>query len=402
MLVTRHFSLTGETETSSGAPHPASESATVTDIRSSAKWYPRPITKVQMVGFCDWLSIYQRHYGGNLPKVADGAVMRIDSSGEVESVTLKKLSIEGSHETSVFVRCDGETVWFDGNVSKWGRTDNLFGYTFAQCLQIVNGLLASLGLPPFTEGERYVTNFKGEPRTCWTGAMVTRVDITRNFSVGGKENAYHFMRYLQGQQASRLKTGTYGDGETVDWGRGSRRLYFKAYLKGPELLRHAARATPGDSFIKPAPDPYVLQLADWCDSVGLVRVEMTFKATKLHDMGCHYLGGFDMKQLELEFEQRCEVLTRASADVDELTELPKALLSTYRMWQAGDDLTVKLSRATFYRHRRELLPYGVDIAIKSNVVPLKTRTRVIQLGPVSMPEFYELPPIERKRYGTHH
>ena len=402
MLVTRHFSLTSETEPCFSGPHPAPETAPVVDIRTRATWHVRPVTKVQLIGFCDWLSIYQRH-GGGLPKIANGAVMRIDADGEVESLTLKKLSIEGSHETSVFVRCDGETVWFDGNVSRWGRPDNVFGYSFAKCLLIINNLLASLGLPPFTEGERYVSNFKGEPRTCWTGAIVTRVDVTRNFSTGSKEDAYHFMRYLQGQQASRLKTGTYGEGETVDWGRGSRRLYFKAYLKGPELRRHATRAAnAADSFVKPPVDPYVMQLADWCDSVGLVRVEMTFKATKLHDMGCHYLGGFDMKQLEIEFEERCEVLTRATAQVEELTQLPKALLSTYRMWQAGDDLTVKLSRATFYRHRRELLAYGVDIAIKSNVVPLKTRTRVIQLGPVSMPDFYELLPIERKRNGTHH
>lgn len=415
MPVTPHFSLTHETGTSFGAPvAPAFPPLADWEVDtpevhhlfpksgSRPEWYPRPVTKVQLVGFCDWLSIYQRHAGGGLPKLADGAVMRIDREGEVDSVTLRKARIEGSHETAVFVRCDGETVWFEGNVSKWGRPDNVFGYPFRQCLQIINNLLASLGLPPFTEGEKFVTNFKGEPRTCWTGAMVTRVDITRNFSVGSKENAYHFMRYLQGQQASRLKTGTYGDGETVDWGRGSRRLYFKAYLKGPELRRHVTRAAPGDSFIKPAPDPYVLQLADWCDSVGLVRVEMTFKATKLHDMGCHYLGGFDMKQLELEFEERCEVLTRASADVDQLSDLPKALLSTYRMWQAGDDLTTKLSRATFYRHRRDLLAFGCDIAIKSNVVPFKAKTRVIQLGPVSMPDFYELPPIERKRYGSHH
>jgi hypothetical protein len=404
--VTRHFSLTHETNHVFGA---VDSFVDVPELPllfpkpgSHPEWYPRPVTKVQLIGFCDWLSIYQRHPGGGLPKVADGAVMRIDSDGQVESVTLKKQCIEGSHETSVFVRCDGETVWFDGNVSKWGRPDNVFGYPFRQCLLIINNLLQNLGLPPFTDGERYISNFKGDPRTCWTGAMVTRVDVTRNFSVGSKENAYHFMRYLQGQQASRLKTGTYGDGETVDWGRGSRRLYFKAYLKGPELRRHISRAAAGDSFVKPAPNPYVLQLADWCDSVGLVRVEMTFKATKLHDMGCHYLGGFDMKQLEIEFEERCEVLTRASADVDELTELPKALLSTYRMWQAGDDLTAKLSRASFYRHRTALLPYGVDIAIKSNVVPLKTKTRVIQLGPVSMPDFYELPTIERKRNGTHH
>lgn len=401
MLVTRHFSLTDETFPVLDAAVPGNVVDLAERRAGRAEWYPAPITKAQLVGFCDWLSIYQRHACGGLPQISDGAFMRIDSDGQVESITLKKSRIEGSFETAVFVRCDGETVWFEGNVSKWGRTDNVFGYSFTQCLQIINRLLLSLGLPPFTEGEKFISNFKGEPRTCWTGAIVTRVDVTQNWSVGGKENAYHFMRYLQSQQASRLKTGTYGDGETVDFGRGSRRVYFKAYLKGPELRRHAGRVADSSTFEKGAVDPYVLQLADWCDAVGLVRVEMTFKATKLHDMGCHFLGGFDMKQIEMEFEQRCEVLTRACADVDELSELPKALLSTYRMWQAGDDLTTKLSRATFYRHRRELLPYGVDIAIKSNVVPLKTRTRVIKLGPVSMPDWYELPPPERNRNGTH-
>ncbi|TYK76308.1 DNA replication protein [Comamonas sp. Z1] len=363
-----------------------------------------------MVGFCDWLSMYQRHFRTDLPKIADGAVMRIDKEGEVETVTLKKSRIEGSFETAVFVRCDGETVWFEGNVSKWGRPDNVFGYTFLECLAIINKLLVKLGLPPFTEGDKYLTNFKGEPRSCWTGAIVTRIDMTCNYAVGSKEDAYAYMRHLQGQQASRLKTGTYGDGETVDFGRGSRRIYVKAYLKGPELRRHAGRVQDAKGvndgtvkdYEKGITNPYVLQLADWCDAVGLVRVEMTFKATKLHDMGCHYLGGFDMKQLEIEFDSRSDVLTRGSAEADDFTLLPKAVLSTYRMWQAGDDLTSKLSRATFYRHRRELLVMGVDIAIKSNVLQMKPRTRVIKLGPVSMPDWYELPVIERSRNGTHH
>lgn len=400
MPVTRHFSLTGETFPGLGEALPGVDSGTVIDISDRATWYPVKPTKVQMVGFCDWLSIYQRHMGAKLPVIADGAVMRIDKEGEVETVTLKKSRIEGSFETAVFVRCTGDTVYFDGNVSKFGRADNVFGYTFAQCLQIINRLLVSLGLPPFTEGDKYITNVKGEPRACWTGAIVTRVDMTCNYSTGSKEDASAYMRHLQGQQASRLKTGTYGDGETVDFGRGSRRLYLKAYTKGPELRRHAVKASQGDKFTKRPPDPYVLQLADWCDAVGLVRVELTFKATKLHDMGCHFLGGFDMKQLEIEFAERSEIFTRGSADVEDLGDLPKHLLASYRMWQAGDDLTEKISRAAFYRHRRALLPYGIDIAIKSNVVPLKPRIRVVKLGPVSMPDWYELPDIERNRNGT--
>lgn len=409
--VTRHFSLTGET--------PASKLTLVQPSESSPSWRFQPVTKLQTIGFCDWVSIYQRHFGGGLPVISNGALMKIDRHGETICMTLGKEKIIGSHETSVFVRCDGETVWFDGNVSKFGRTDNLFGYSFQECIHVINSILVNLQLPPFTEGEKYISNNKGNPKTIWTGAIVTRMDLTENHMTGSAANAYHFMQHLQGQQASRLKTGTYGDGETVDFGRGSRRLYFKAYLKGPELRRHITKenksfllASSVDNIDKASSsdlrkhfsgnpiNQYVLDVADWCDSVGLVRVEMTFKSTMLHSMGCNYLGALDMKQLEDVFTERCSIFTRASADVNEITDLPRQVLSTYRMWAAGDDVINKISRATFYRHRKELIPYGVDIAIKSNVVSLKTKTRVIKLGPASMPEWYELPSIERKYYAN--
>ena len=395
MLVTPHFS----TEIGTGPAAEAIDRAELDDLfpvhdfvpvdpKNVLTWYPSTITKFQAVGFCDWISIYQRHGAAQLPKLCDGAFLRIDVHGECVNTTLKKVRIEGSHDTSVYLRCDGETVWFEGNASRFRRPDNVFGYTFMQCIQRINALLEEHQLPAFTEGDKFITNFKGEPRSVWTGAMVTRVDMTENFETGSREDAYHFMRWLSGQQASRLKTGTHGDGETVDFGRGSRRVYSKAYLKGAELRRHAK----GDAYLE--------QLADWCDERGIVRFETTYKATKLHQMGCHYLGGFDMKQLEFDFEQRKEVLSRGSAEADELSSLSKTLLGTYRMWVAGDDLTSKLSRNTFYKHRRELLPHGVDIAIKSNVTQLKTKTRVIRLGPVSPPDWYELPEIERKRNGT--
>lgn len=394
MLVTRHFSTkigTNSQNISHGERFLSAKNGQFAPLPANDRpWKPTPPTKVQLVGFCDWLSIYQQH-GGGLPVIADGAFVRVDKHGETDSVTLKKERIEGSFESAVFVRCDGSTVWFEGNVSKFGRPDNVFGYSFRDCIERINQIVESLGLPRFTDGERFISNFKGQPRSVWTGARVTRIDITQNLACGSKEDAYHFMRFLSGQQSSRLKTGTHGEGETVDYGRHSRRLYFKVYNKGAELRKHADKHVDG---------AYINQLADWCDSIGLVRAELTVKATKLHDMGCNYLGGFDMKQIELEFAEKCEVFTRASAEVDQLASLSKPLLSTYRMWQAGDDIVSKLSRNTFYRHRRELLPHGVDIAIKSNVVPLKTKTRVIKLGPVSAPEWYELPQVERKRYGN--
>lgn len=343
--------------------------------------------------FCDWVSMYQTH-GHGLPKINDGAFVRYDGQGVHQSTTLKKLRIAGSHESAVFVRCDGETVSFEGNVSKFGRQDNVFGFSFPECIQRINALLSTLGLPPFTPGQRMEAvrkNCDDNAQWIWTGARLTRLDLTENFQAGSKENAYAFMRFLASQQASLLKTGTYGEGETVDFGRGSKFVYSKAYLKGPELLRHARKLKDPENASQRSYDPYLEPLAAWCSSVGLVRFETTYKSRFLTQHGLNFLGGFDMPTLLKDFENRKSVFTRANCDVDELTDLDAKTLAVYRMWQAGDDLTSKFKKTAFYKHRSRLLPYGVDIARKSNVVAFQPRTRVITLGPVSPPSFYERP-----------
>ena len=98
-----------------------------------------------------------------------------------------------------------------------------------------------------------------------------------------------------------------------------------------------------------------------------------------------------MNVIHLDFESRKSVFTRQTLDVDLLTELEPKLLAIYRMWQAGDDLTKKYTRATFYRHRAKLLPYGIDISVRSNVVNFEPKTRVITLGQCVPPPFYDRP-----------
>lgn len=361
----------------------------------------------QKVSFCDWVSIYQSHDGLSeaLPKVNDGAFVRYNSDGSHECTTLRKLKIEGSHETGVFLRCDGETVWFEGNVSKFGRQDNVFGFSFLQCIARINALCALVGLPPFTSGHFFRSQHND--KLVFNGARVTRLDLTNNFSAGSKENAYAFMRHLAMQQASRLKTGTYGEGETVDFGRGSRRVYSKAYLKGPELLRHLRKKSkmkPGEEMYVCAAtrpfNPYVEQLAAWCEETGLVRFETTYKSTYLIDNCQNFLGGIDMRHLEKDFLSRQEVFTRANCEIEDLSSLSKTTLSVLRMWQAGDDLTSKVKRSQFFVHRRNLLPFGVDISIKSNVLNFQPRVRVIKLSPCVVPDFYQLPQPQNLRLAA--
>lgn len=380
--VTRHFSLTDETN--------SLKNEQISLEKSERQTRPENLTVETGGIFCDWLSVHQTHEA-TLPVISDGCYVRFDADGTHEHTTLKKVRIEGSHETSIFVKCDGHSVHFEGNVSKWGRPDNVFGFSFHDCIARINDLLAKQGLPPFTPGKKMEVSTPQGWRTHWTGARISRIDVTQNFAAGSAENAYHFMRFLAGQQASRLKTGTYGEGETVDFGKHSRRVYSKAYLKGPELLRHAKKPKKNQSeFSKPF-DPYLFELAEWCNSIGLVRFETTYKSTFLIDNGFQFLGGINMANLEIDFKERQSVFTRANCEIEELSSLDTKTLAIYRMWQAGDDITKKCSRATFYRHRSKLLPFGIDIAVKSNVIPFQPKTRIIKLEPVKIPDFYQIP-----------
>lgn len=339
----------------------------------------RPHDAPPLPFFVDWLSLHQTHVE-ELPIINAGVIQKTDVGGEIVWRTTAASKVEGSHETSVQVRCDGHTVTFSGNVSRFGRPDNLFGFDLAACLRRVNQILGRLGLPPFTMGlkfERLVKTQSGlVSKTCWTGCQITRIDLTANFETGSLANARAYMEWLATQQnGSRMKVGTHADGETVDWGRGSRRLYAKCYLKSAEIKKHGGPA----------------EVAAYCEEVGLIRFELTIKATQLHSMNCAYLGGFDMNVIEGLFDQKRAVMTQAAHTVDDLENLPRPLRCTARDWLSGDNVAARLSERTYQRHRAGLLPYGIDIAVKRNVVEFKPRVRVIEVRAASVPCWYDLP-----------
>lgn len=328
--------------------------------------------------FVDWLSVSQVHTEGGLPLVDSGCVMGVDDSGELEWKTSKAVKHEGSFETSLNVRCDGHRVTFSGNVSRFGRADNLFGFDFWECMRRVNEVLQHYNLPPFSAGKKIERVSRGEVRYEWTGARVSRIDLTANYETGSVDNAHALMQYLGSQHAGRHEGRVLGQGETVAFGAGSRRQYWKAYIKHLELTRHGG----GDQ-----------RVIEHCASRGVVRFEGTVRSNALTDLGCAFLGdyesGWAMAQLIQLFEQQTQVLHRAERSTDDLDELPRHLRATARDYMAGMDCAARMSRASFYRHRAELLPYGIDIAVR-NVRPFQPRVRVIELRPAEIPSWYQL------------
>lgn len=358
-----------------------------------------PGSHEQFVGHVDWLSMSQTHEGCHLPRINDGAVIRVNADGECEHTTLKAFQVEGSFDSSCYLRCDGSKVDFIGNPSRWGRPDNVFGYTFSECVLIINGILADKGLPPFTPGNKSYRlskgGGKGEIKHHWSGATISRLDITQNYITGSPEQAHSFLRWLSTQKLGRKQTKVYGDCTTVDFGAGSKRYYFKVYNKGVELLKHS-KAKDADGFKKERLEE-IDRIANWVTEQGLVRAELTIKSKALHDLNCYYLGDIDMSVIEAEFKRHTQVFERADAEHDFLSELPRATLATYRMWQAGDDLRAKMGKSQYYAHRKALLPFGVDIAIPSSVVRFEPKTRVITLASATPPDWYQFLPVRNLR-----
>ena len=348
-------------------------------------------------GHIDWLTIRQSHFmpgGAPLPVLADGCVMTFDADGSVEYTTLKRFEVEGSYDSKCYVRCDGETVEFTGNPARWGRMDNVFGYSFGQSLQIVNQIMATLGLPAFSSGDRMETKNKaGEIITIWTGATISRIDFTENYCTGSADDATHFLRWLAGQKLKSKKTNFYGDHSTVDFGRGSKRSYFKVYNKGFELLKHSKACTDVSTIQKSERADSIEKLAEWCQNTGLVRAELELKSKALHDLHCYYLGELNMSVIEVEFKKHASVFERSTAELDSMSELGGKVLAIYRMWQAGDDLKNKFGKSQLYAHRKALLPHGIDIFIPSNVIRFEPKTRVIALSAAVPPDWYQLPAI---------
>lgn len=81
--------------------------------------------------------------------------------------------------------------------------------------------------------------------------------------------------------------------------------------------------------------------------------------------------------------------TTASLAPDVMQNLRPTLRMAAQAWESGADLRQTLPHRTFYRYRKELLPFGIDIATLlpkdvSNVVPLH---RVLEAKPVGVPDW---------------
>ncbi|MCX8489523.1 MAG: phage/plasmid replication protein [Cyclobacteriaceae bacterium] len=292
--------------------------------------------------FCDWISMYQ-DFPHPIPIFHSGQFLSIDSSGNIEFITDKSIIIEGSSSSKVSIGSDGYRLKFSGNISRFCRSDNVFGFQFSTCIELINTLLDCLGLPPFTNG-KFFLNSSGKFQS--TGAKITRIDITCNYETGSQSNANSVLSALSRYQLARVKTGVFST-TTVDYGRGSKWFYHKVYNKFEQSKKHKEISK---------------QVLDYLQENGIIRHECTLKSRYLARASINYLSLLtDEIIMKIYTNKANEVFERNS--FTDFSTCPPSSLKIYSLWVSGMLSVATLSRASFYRHRKILLEYGFDISV---------------------------------------
>jgi hypothetical protein len=354
----------------------------------------------------DWITIRQVH--SDSATVGKNLCVWLDpATGERLTETVGRLSHEGSFSTSVSIRAYKGVVEWSGNPSRWGRPDNVWGYsTLDQAMTVVNGHMRALGLPEFSASAVALRDRRSQLDNGWltTGASLTRVDLAWNFFAGDAKSLSAYIRAAssatyRGKPSKASATG-------CSWGQ-AKTTTLVCYDKGQELAAHT-RKPPKQKGMKPTPVEeeaikawhYRQRLAEWSREHGLGRWEIRLGRNTLRQLGLRSLDEWsDAAAREYCEKRRNDVRVGAMTGLDrafeafvaaEYTERQASTLSgLVARWYMGEDVQQGLSRATFYRHHAAIKAVmGIDLRSKPDVAVLNTKVREVTLTPAVPPSWY--------------
>lgn len=306
----------------------------------------------------DWVTL--RGYVGAHEPISDGAIISVSADGELEWQTRRRLAVESpSSETNVFIRSvDSQTVEVSGNLLRWLQGHNIVG--IEDVASIVTGWCAA------------ATRRDVPLPTQWGELTLTRVDIAHCYDLGSSEAVIDWLRHAAsgGHMRNRGRGSLIAEG-TVYWGQRSRRWSLKAYDKEAELKHH--------------------KRGEAVAARGLLRVETTYRGLELTRLGLAPLAAWGHNSAKVLYMSAIEKFTLpegVSHPKELVADVPLHLRGTLLMWAEGIDVRSVMSRATAYRHRRELLAHGVDVFTAANpnwaTPPLRTYPHPRDMTPIGL------------------
>ncbi len=380
-----------------------------------------PVVQPSDGWFIDKLNMHQTH-ADELPFIGKHGAINFDLlTGETTDALIinGKLPVMASYSTSLRVHCNGSRVFVEGNPSRFGRMENLFGFsTFEQCVSVYNQVLSELGLPPFTTGRfEFLQGFEDDKsKKMYTGAHIAHVDITKNHIVGD-DNCYAFLRALSTLSLPNGKIPyLYPNGASVDWstsksGRGSSWDYSKVYIKHIDLLDKLKSNTKDAS---PEDIDYYRRVIEHCQYNGVIREEHGFKSKKLNRYDLQYYGYTDLNRLVTHktlttLETLIQKLEVSTMDYTSIADQLLALGVCSNRQSANSTQSVALSwmndaefnrktpkNSQYYEHKKRLLSIGLDISIPfrtdRNVLPMvRNQREITRYSHDVIPAWYRAP-----------
>lgn len=318
----------------------------------------KPLNPVHPVGvICDWMKGVHRYKEPVQPWEA-GRTLKIDRDGAIEWETQDWDTIRcPSSDTSLRIKCDGQKLYFSGNIGRFQRSGNLYGLTVAQCIDKWAEVLRNLGFQLMGFGSLFAEDTPSE----W-GTRLTRIDLAGNYDVSDFA-AWCRALLLRPIGRKHPVPGKFGP----TWGYDSKRAQwwkFKVYDKDAE---QAGERKPRSGRTRARGE---VQLgSQWLKREGLHKVKAWTQEGE--DMGKVIYGRFAAD------------LFREPPSVEDWSELPPRLRQYAILWRDGTDIRTLFAHDSSYcRIKSKLKEHGIDIGVPCNVTALVHRSRVVEVRPL--------------------
>lgn len=331
----------------------------------------------------DWVTgkFYITH---NPDVLRSGQSIRTKIVNGVESIEYdiaNRLCVQGSHDSSITIRSHTDhVVEISGNPAKFLQGHNVFGTNDLQYLicRLIDKLcmIDELELKP-TEQE-YDMIQEGKYH-------LSRVDVNEHFSFPSDTLARAWLRSAGKSANMKFRgAGLFKEG-TLYFTPKSRRFVPKIYFKYDEITSSDKNHRLHDNLLQ------VEELLEYAKKS--LRFEIKILSTQLKEwhlnVGCNWTPDIATMLINDQFISKLQLSGNMSLDQSKLDSMPTGLKPVYALWEQGQDLRQIYSKAQFYKRRKQLLEYGIDISIikevdeeQSNIIPM---IRCVEAVPMGIP-----------------
>lgn len=319
---------------------------------------------------CDWMTFRHEYAEAQEPKNS-GKILKITADGEIEWEAQQWENVKcASSDTSIRIKDDGYTLRGMANIGRFQQPDNKQGLTVMQCVERWEEVLRALGYNVQGFGTRFNRKvapgvehgLTGDSKLLEAGTYITRIDLAGNFEVSDYSSLASAMMVRRIGQKLPM-AGKYGP----TWGYDAKRSNWwkaKLYDKTAELT--GLRRSQGGATLA----RFEVQLGnEWLKREGMDR--------------SYKWKGKDMAQII--YGKFADPVFREGLSVQDWKSIPPKIRPYAVLWRDGVDIRTLFSVTSggYYKVRKQLIPYGIDIGTPCNVMALTRNCRIVEVTPVS-------------------